>query len=266
MKMAGELPETSWSEVAYTMIPYKLLPRSAVGRHGVVRMIQRSTGPCPVQWQTPLGKFWGRDVDQRALQQLMVELLHEQMYNRDDNPILRPGDIVVDVGAHLGTYAALALQQGASRVIAIEAEPVNAACLAKTFATEIASGRVVVVPEAAWETEGTLTFHVRDNSLTGSAVFEKGVPVQVPATTLDLIVERNSLPRVDLIKMDIEGGERHALRGAQQTIMRFKPRMAICVYHLPDDPTVIPALVREFRTDYAIRERGTEAAHVMFFH
>ena len=196
----------------------------------------------------------------------MFEQLHQHMYDLADAAMVRPGDVVLDVGAHLGVYTAVALRRGAAQVVAIEAEPVNAGCLAKTFAAEIASGRVVLVPAAAWESEGTLTFHVRNNSLTGSVTFNKGRPVEVPATTLDLIVERNHLSRVDLIKMDIEGGERYALRGAEQTIARFKPRMAICVYHLPDDPIVIPDLVRGFRTDYTIREQGTGAAHVMYFY
>lgn len=247
------------------MIPYRLLPRSAVNKHGIVRMVQRASGPCPVQWQTPLGTFWGRDVDQGALLQLMFEQLHERMYDLPDAAILKPGDVVVDVGAHLGVYTAVALRRGAARIVAIEADPVNAVCLGKTFAAEIASGRVVLVPMAAWESEGTLTFYVRNDSLLGSATSGKGTPVEVPATTLDLVVERHQLPRVDLIKMDIEGGERNALRGMQQTITRFKPRMAICIYHRPDDPTVIPEIIRGFRADYTTREQGTEAAHIMFF-
>jgi hypothetical protein len=44
--------------------------------------------------------------------------------------------------------------------------------------------------------------------------------------------------------MDIEGSERKALVGATNTIRRFHPRMAICVYHLTDDPVVIPSTIK----------------------
>jgi hypothetical protein len=58
------------------------------------------------------------------------------------------------------------------------------------------------------------------------------------------------LDRVDFIKMDIEGAERHAIAGARTTIRRFHPCMALCLYHLPDDPLVIPAAVRSIDPNY----------------
>ena len=72
---------------------------------------------------------------------------------------------------------------------------------------------------------------------------------------LDDIVEQLNLSRVDLIKMDIEGSERHALRGAKRTLEQFKPRLAICTYHRPDDPAVIPAVIGEVRNDYRMHAK-----------
>lgn len=53
-----------------------------------------------------------------------------------------------------------------------------------------------------------------------------------PTTTLDHLVAQGEIPRVDLIKMDIEGSEMNALRGAEQTLRRFKPKLAISIYHI----------------------------------
>jgi len=64
------------------------------------------------------------------------------------------------------------------------------------------------------------------------------------------MVQELGLSKVDFIKMDIEGSERRALLGARQTIQRYHPRMAICVYHLPDDPVVIPLLIESFGQAY----------------
>lgn len=67
----------------------------------------------------------------------------------------------------------------------------------------------------------------------------------VPAVTIDDVVEEQHLGRVDFIKMDIEGGEVDALRGAEETLKRFTPRLAISVYHRPPDLPDIVTLVRQ---------------------
>ncbi len=59
------------------------------------------------------------------------------------------------------------------------------------------------------------------------------------------------LPRVDYIKMDIEGSEREALKGAQGTLRKYRPRLMIDAYHRPDDPRVLPAIIRQAHSDYA---------------
>jgi len=55
---------------------------------------------------------------------------------------------------------------------------------------------------------------------------------------------------VDFIKMDIEGAERHALKGARRLLARDKPRLAICIYHAADDPDVVPRVVLEANGEY----------------
>ncbi len=53
-----------------------------------------------------------------------------------------------------------------------------------------------------------------------------------PTTTLDYLVEKGEIARVDFLKMDIEGSEILALKGAERTIRRFKPKLAISIYHV----------------------------------
>jgi hypothetical protein len=66
---------------------------------------------------------------------------------------------------------------------------------------------------------------------------------KLPLTTVDKMVAELSLEHVDYIKLDIEGAERRAIAGAKETIAKFHPRMALCVYHLRDDPEEIPKAV-----------------------
>lgn len=67
---------------------------------------------------------------------------------------------------------------------------------------------------------------------------------------LDTYVEKNSLPRVDFIKLDIEGSELEALRGAMSTISKWKPKMSICMYHKLEDMWTIPLYIKSLHSDY----------------
>lgn len=60
---------------------------------------------------------------------------------------------------------------------------------------------------------------------------------------------------VSLIKMDVEGEERAAIKGAENTIRSFKPRMIISAYHRTEDLWEIPKEVLKIRDDYKIYMR-----------
>jgi hypothetical protein len=52
--------------------------------------------------------------------------------------------------------------------------------------------------------------------------------------------------------MDIEGAERHALRGAAKLLREFAPRLAICTYHNPEDPQLLESIVRGAQPKYRV--------------
>ena len=246
LKMRGDVPQVSWPEAVWRVGP----GWSRRGRFDVAQAVGDGAAPCPVLWETPLGRFWGSERDGRELDLLTLEQSVGGIYEQRQVSVRR-GDVVIDVGAHLGTFTRIALQRGARLVVAVEPDPVNADCFARTFATEIADGRVQLVKAAAWHSSGSLQFEVGNASQTGHvAGAQTDRAVTVRAVTLDEMIEELKLDRVDFIKMDIEGAERHALAGARRLLAAHKPRLAICIYHAPDDPEVVPRVVRSANRTY----------------
>jgi len=70
--------------------------------------------------------------------------------------------------------------------------------------------------------------------------------------TIDSFVEQQKLLYIDFIKMDIEGAELNALIGAQETIKRFGPKLAVTVYHKQEDLCTIPHFLKMLRPDYEL--------------
>lgn len=59
--------------------------------------------------------------------------------------------------------------------------------------------------------------------------------VPVPLRRIDDLVIDGAIPRIDFLKMDVEGSEMEALRGAKSSLHRFRPKLAISIYHKPND-------------------------------
>jgi FkbM family methyltransferase len=226
---------------------------------------------------SPKGNFWKRRQEEgRGLSYLLAE--HQWMVEHNPRNTVRHGEIVLDCGAHIGVFTSKALELGAAKVVAVEPDPSNLESLRRNFSREIAAGRVVLAPVAVWSSEGKLSLHLGTHGNTGvnSVVADQGgTSVEVPATTIDRLVDRLRLPRVDFIKMDIEGAEREALRGAAATLKKYRPRLMLDMYHRPDDPVVLPAIIRQAWPDYKMDCGPCEAQmgeqtrlvpHVSFFH
>jgi FkbM family methyltransferase len=139
-------------------------------------------------------------------------------------------------------------------VIAVEPSPENLECLRRNLAEEIRQNKVIVYPKGVWDRDDFLEMNIDPNNTAANSFVRKsgteGKTLRLPLTTVDNLVRELQLSRVDFIKIDIEGAERKALEGARETLKKFKPRMAICVYHLLDDPVVVPRIVASMQPGY----------------
>jgi FkbM family methyltransferase len=210
--------------------------------------IQRD-GPVTM-YDTPIGSIW-YPTGAWTLPAL-VEASQADEYRL--RSMVKPGDVVLDVGANVGTETRSALSAGASLVVAIEPEPLSLQCLRRNLSAEIREKRVMVVPKGAWDREGMLTLHL-DPANAGSAsfVWQNGSSItQVAVTTIDRIAADLNLPKVNLIKMHIEGAEKQALLGAAETIRRYHPRLALTLEHNLNDVDVLPAVARHLWPGYRV--------------
>ena len=203
-------------------------------------------------WDTPKGQYWIPKGNRYVLPFNLAEM-DRHIYGSGEH-FIHAGDIVLDCGASDGDFTRQALEAGARTVVAIEISPSSAECIRRNTAAEVAAGRVIVYAKGVWDKDDMMMLNVDDTNFAANSVVmrpESAHPsVQVPLTTIDKLVAELKLPRVDFIKMDIEGAEVPALAGARDTIARFKPRLAIATEHKPDDEYTIPAAVRNIRPDY----------------
>ena len=149
---------------------------------------------------------------------------------------VRPGDIVIDGGGYVGDWTKWALNAGAARLLVVEPSREQLVCIQRNLAEEIRQGRVTVCPKGLWDAEGRVYFSYDPTNPAADRVTEnaKGAGEWIELTTIDKLVAELKLDRVDVIKLDIEGAESRAIRGARETVNRFRPRLAIATEHTDD--------------------------------
>jgi len=134
----------------------------------------------------------------------------------------KSGDIVVDIGAHIGTYTLIAAKRvkQKGRVLAIEPDPENFRQLLLNISLNKIRN-VIPVCAAVADIDGSTAFFVSKEK-TGSSIARipeklEGIII-VPTVKLDTIVDKFALSRIDWLKIDVEGGEALVLRGASKTL------------------------------------------------
>ncbi len=152
----------------------------------------------------------------------------------------RPGEVIVDCGAYTGDTAEIFLEEakGDCTILAIEPMEPSFRALTGWIAANGLEDQVRALRCGVGAAPGSarLTYdvdgHEDGSSLRGHLSGEAGETV--PVETIDRLCE--GYENVGLIKMDIEGFEADALRGAARTIARCRPDLAISAYHRPQDP------------------------------
>jgi FkbM family methyltransferase len=142
--------------------------------------------------------------------------------------VVRKGMTIVDVGAHVGYYALLFARWVGpeGRVFAFEPEPDNYALLRRNIALNDVAN-ILAFPKAVSDHRGTVRLFLSSQGNDRHSIFQNPRSVvhessrEVSAVSLDQFLADEGWPRVDLVKMDVEGAEPVVLEGMQETIRRF---------------------------------------------
>ena len=130
---------------------------------------------------------------------------------------IKKGDVVMDVGSSLGdTTVIMGMKAGSTgKVIAVEPEPINLKYLAKNTAE---LGNVDILDYAAWKSKGTMSLNTHSSPTGHSLVWGEKGSVEVKTDTLDNLTKK--YPKIDYVKVDVQGAEVDVLKEATELFRR----------------------------------------------
>jgi len=196
------------------------------------QLIRRDEGGLQL-WSTPIGEMWFPPSTEA--QNIHFVVAQSQIDAYSGIPI-REGDVVIDCGGFVGDWTKFALAAGAEKVVTVEPSQDALECIRRNLANEISEGRVILYPKGVWDQDERRYLGLADGNPASNSVTEdtSGPGEWIDLTSIDKMVAELGLEKIDVIKMDIEGAETRALRGARATLNRFQPRLAVATEHTED--------------------------------
>ena len=165
------------------------------------------------------------------------DIYHEATYNRFFRP--QPGDTVVDIGAHIGVYTLKVAKQvgNKGRVISIEPENENHKLLMKNIKINKYQN-ITPVKIALSDFEGKADLFLKARSRSHSLIRKTWItPIvdvtRTTVTTLDKLLHRLSVKRVDILKINVEGAELKVLEGSREFLARERISKIVITPHPP---------------------------------
>jgi FkbM family methyltransferase len=173
-----------------------------------------------------LEKLYSNEVQEKTRSNAKIlETIIEAIYSE----CLAPSEDCIDGGAHMGRHCLpMAENLASGQVYAFEAIPALAEKLQSQIEKKGLEKKIVLVSKAISNREGTTSFMYAPDSPGYSGIKKRKYPpntkietINVPLTTLDSEIKNKS--NIKIIKLDLEGGEFHALQGAEQILHDGRP-------------------------------------------
>jgi len=158
-----------------------------------------------------------------------------------------PGDHVIDAGALFGDTAVRMAADAGPNGRVYSFDPIDLHCdITRHNAAKNIRGAKIDVFQCGLAEHDAVGTTVAAPDLMPAYRLQDGIATR----SVDSLVASGEIERVDFVKMDIEGSELAALRGAAKALVRFRPKLAISLYHKPEDFFEIPRYLKQLLPDY----------------
>jgi len=174
----------------------------------------------------------------------------EQYFYKSKKIKIDDGDVVIDGGGCWGDTALyFANKAKDTTVYTFEFTPSNIEVMNKNIALN-GLENIKIIPKAILNVSNEKYFLVDKGASSYFTKEKTNDAFQIQTITIDDFTKEENVSKINFIKLDIEGSELNALKGAVETIRKWKPKLAIAVYHNPVDFQVIIQFLCELNLGY----------------
>lgn len=184
---------------------------------------------------------------------LFFALAFQQYYFTRNSVVIAPesGDHVVDAGAFTGETAIIFSRSVGPKGCVYSFDPVeNHQNICRLNFSRPGYENIMLIPYGVGDRSVDAPPIVSNDYNPGYRASSSTIPV--PLRRIDDLVMDGTVHRIDFLKMDVEGSEMAALRGAESSIRYFKPKLAISIYHKPTDLSEIINYVHDLDLGYKL--------------
>jgi FkbM family methyltransferase len=213
--------------------------------------------------------FWPKSVSNDDLPWLYHEIFdsYDENPSSYNNPNLNyPGaDWIIDAGCCEGYFSLFAFDINKNcSIIALEPLKEMKESLYKTFKKKVIDNKFVLEQKVLGKSCGMVKFqfdseHLCDSATSESSPVSEGsddIFYDVPTINLDTLMDQYHLNENGVIKMDIEGAEMDALQGGVELMKKYKPKLAVAVYHEYENAIKCKEIILKANPEYKVELRG----------
>jgi FkbM family methyltransferase len=196
--------------------------------------------------------FWPKNFSIDRLDQVIAETFdpNDWHFYQKEQTKIEKGEILLDIGTAEGLFP-LTVVDICSHIYMVEPSTTFHKCLNKTFSNHL--DKVTIFNTAIGNEDGTITFN--EDSLDGMiSDVSTDDSQQMSIQKVDTLFKNGE--KITYLKADIEGFEAEMLKGAEQTIKRNKPKIAITTYHTQNEPNEIIDIITGFVPEYKYYVKG----------